>query len=392
MIAFQQTIEHCELSDLGYQGPKFTWKNCRDGMDFIKERLDRGLANIEWRNLFLLAEVIVDMVTGSDHTPLLLCLTEANGGRRGQFRFRYEKKWRLDEGSKDVLREAWVQPLDEGNRWEKFKTKIDRCQHGLLRWQKNQHGPMQENILHLQRRLHELQEGEEERNWEELNVVQSELQLLLDKDLKWQQRAKSEWLKSGDRNTRFYHACANLRRKSNRISSITNAEGVHCSSPDEVKMTFINYFVGFFTTDSAGDMESWLQSLEHRVSEEMNSSLLKPFSVEEIRTAFHSMAPLKAPGPDGFPAGFIQANWDIMGDDICLAILSTLNLSIMPHFLNLTNIALIPKLKNPTCVTEFRPISLCNVTYKLISKVLANRLKKIMPYIISPVQSAFIPR
>jgi ribonuclease HI len=63
----------------------------------------------------------------------------------------------------------------------------------------------------------------------------------------------------------------------------------------------------------------------------------------------------------------------------------------MPSFLNMTNIALIPKVKDPKCVTDFRPISLYNVIYKLISKILANRLKKILPHIISPVQSAFVP-
>ena len=63
----------------------------------------------------------------------------------------------------------------------------------------------------------------------------------------------------------------------------------------------------------------------------------------------------------------------------------------MPPQLNLTHIALIPKVKNPTCVIEFQPISLCNVLYKLIAMVLANRLKKILPDIISPIQSVFIP-
>jgi hypothetical protein len=80
-----------------------------------------------------------------------------------------------------------------------------------------------------------------------------------------------------------------------------------------------------------------------------------------------------------------------VGSELCRAILGTLETGILPPYMNMTNIALIPKIKKPTRVTEFRPISLCNVTYKIISKVLANRLKKILPHVISPVQSAFIP-
>ena len=79
-----------------------------------------------------------------------------------------------------------------------------------------------------------------------------------------------------------------------------------------------------------------------------------------------------------------------MGDEVCQAIVDALNLRVLPPSLNMTNIALIPKVKSPSCVTEFRPISLCNILYKLISKVLANRLKKILPLIILHTQSAFI--
>ena len=102
------------------------------------------------------------------------------------------------------------------------------------------------------------------------------------------------------------------------------------------------------------------------------------------------MAPLKVPGLDSFPTGFFQKNWDTIGEDICQAILGILNSGTMPLSLNLTNIALIPKVKNPSIVSEYRPISLCNVRFKLVSKVLANRLKKILHHLISPIQSAFI--
>ena len=80
-----------------------------------------------------------------------------------------------------------------------------------------------------------------------------------------------------------------------------------------------------------------------------------------------------------------------MGDEVCAVVLNILNSDQMPAELNMTHLALIPKVKTPKSVTEFRPISFCNVLYKLVPKVLANRLKKILPFIIDSTQSAFIP-
>ena len=76
-----------------------------------------------------------------------------------------------------------------------------------------------------------------------------------------------------------------------------------------------------------------------------------------------------------------------MGDEDCRAVVDTLNSGNMPIHLNMTHIVLILKIKDPIKVTDFHPISLCNVLYKLISKVLANRLKKVLPIIISPTQT-----
>ena len=127
-----------------------------------------------------------------------------------------------------------------------------------------------------------------------------------------------------------------------------------------------------------------------RVSEEANKYLLAEFTGEEISTVIHQMAPFKAPGPDGFTADFFQKHWATVGTEVCNYVLSILNSGVMNKELNFTYIALIPKMKNPSCVTEFRPISLCNVLYKIVSKVLANRLKNIFPDIIAPTQSVFI--
>jgi hypothetical protein len=222
--------------------------------------------------------------------------------------------------------------------------------------------------------------------------VRRELQASLEKEnLLWKQRAKTEWLKGGDRNSRYFHACANARRRKNRIDCIVDEGGQQFTSPEEIKMAFCNYFTGLFSSDSVGDANLCLQPLERMVSDDMNEDLLKPFQAEEVHSALFQMAPTKAPGPDGFPAGFYQKNWDVLGEDLCSVILKILDSGVMPFQLNATNIALIPKVKNPVSVSDYRPISICNVFYKVIFKVLANRMKKILPFIISPTQSAFIP-
>ena len=96
------------------------------------------------------------------------------------------------------------------------------------------------------------------------------------------------------------------------------------------------------------------------------------------------MEPTKAPGPDGMNALFCQKIWYVVGKDVVTAVLDFLNDGILLPALNHTDIVLIPKVKNPEKMSDFRPISLCNVIYKIISNVLANRLKQVLPDIIFP--------
>jgi hypothetical protein len=114
------------------------------------------------------------------------------------------------------------------------------------------------------------------------------------------------------------------------------------------------------------------------VDQNTNAELCKPYTDEEIREALFQMGPTKAPSPHGFPALFYQHHWDFFEAEICLAVQG----DDIPDGLCDTTVVLIPKVAKAERLINFRPISLCNVLYKIASKVLANRLKRVLPNII----------
>lgn len=128
-----------------------------------------------------------------------------------------------------------------------------------------------------------------------------------------------------------------------------------------------------------------------QISHEQQTDLTKPVLEEEIKYAVLSNGKSKAPSPDGIPSIFYQKHWTIVGKDICRAITHFFSTGYILKEWNYSHICLIPKTERPEEASQFRPISLCNVIYKIISKVITNRLKPILNSIVTPFQNAFVP-
>ncbi|KAM2745333.1 hypothetical protein PS2_021080 [Malus domestica] len=130
--------------------------------------------------------------------------------------------------------------------------------------------------------------------------------------------------------------------------------------------------------------------METRVSPEDNRDLVAHITDEEIKEASFQIPSARAPGPDGFSGCFYKDHWTTVGEDVVKAIKAFWHSGNLLRKLNHTNLVLIPKVKCPKNMTQFRPIALCNVSYKILAKVITNRLKKIMPKVIGENQSAFV--
>ena len=163
---------------------------------------------------------------------------------------------------------------------------------------------------------------------------------------------------------------------------LQDSEGVWQEDQGRIESLILEYFAAIFKSDHPPSFEASLSAINTRVFPDMNNELLATFKADELVRAIKQMHPTKSPGPDGMSPIFYQKYWDLVGTNVINCVLNVLNNGILPSGLNETFIYLISKVKNPQKITEFRLISLCNVLYKIISKVLVNWLKRVLAIVI----------
>ncbi|KAK9951084.1 hypothetical protein M0R45_006545 [Rubus argutus] len=207
----------------------------------------------------------------------------------------------------------------------------------------------------------------------------------------WAQRSRINWLQKGDSNSKFFHLTTIQRRQRNKVLRIKKNDDSWLDNEHLIRSKFEAYFKNIFTSESSRDWSEAISVVKPIISPEMNQNLTLPISHEEIKEASFHMGADKAASPYGFHGLFYQKFWNITNEIIVGTAKDFFSTGTMVAELNMTNIVLIPKVPNPEMVSQLRPISLCNYSYKILSKILANRLKGILPEIISSFRSVFVP-
>jgi ribonuclease HI len=208
----------------------------------------------------------------------------------------------------------------------------------------------------------------------------------------WALKSRVGWVVDGDRNTKYFHTSTIIRRRFNKILRLKNSVGDWLENSDVIRDHIQSGFIDLFSTSHTASIPCLGPvPFAPRVSEEESIALETPCSPSEVKLSLWAMKPFKAPGPDGLHPGFFQRCWPQVRDSVTHEVIKVFQNGKMPEYLNSTLIALIPKCSGPETIGQFRPISLCNTVYKMVTKTIVNRIRPLLSHLVSPYQSAFVP-
>jgi exonuclease III len=390
----EDLISDWELEDITPTNGKFTWSNKRLGPGHIAARLDRFLVQSSFLTLGLMATSKVLPHYTSDHKPISLSLFPSSA--LGPIPFRFCPNWTRHEDFLNLVLRTWNISIT-GSPFFVWEEKLRNLKINLKMWAKNHGSPMDER-----KRIQETLERhqvvmEEAQVTQELLNQESEIQrkyhkICREEETYWRIKSRALWLQEGDKNTSFFHKQAQARTNYNFISEIHWQDQVYTDS-EGIKEAAHSYFKNLYSAPDQEDLEldSYpLSEIPVLVTEEDNRILNRPVSMNEIKKAVFKMNPDKAPGPDGFTARFYTHCWDIIKKDLSRMVMKAQVCNKLGGSTNSSFLALIPKEKGAKNFARFRPISLCNTGYKIITKIIANRLKKILPKLIPENQGGFV--
>ncbi|XP_061371304.1 uncharacterized protein LOC133313908 [Gastrolobium bilobum] len=302
--------------------------------------------------------------------------------------FRFLASWITMEGFEEVVKDNWSNQPDWNHARSRFEMKAREWHHNVYR----QNIKKKNKIYARLSGIDSYQSGWYDHSME---ILQRSLwielrEILVREELAWFQRSRCHWLKYGDKNTRFFHSSTVARRRHNRIVALRNDNGDWVADKEDLINMAVKYFENLFTADEEELEEYPVKVFFPGLSNKEKKVMSRIPSHEEIRKTIFKMGKFKALGPDGLQTVFFQSHWNIVGNSVCKLISEIFLDPKKVEEVNKTLVCLIPKKESPEDMKDFRPISLCNVVYKTVTKIITERLKEFMPRMVAPNQCSFI--
>ncbi|GKV01676.1 hypothetical protein SLEP1_g14215 [Rubroshorea leprosula] len=388
MREFSNFICEAGLKDMPLIGRKFTWYKA-DGT--AMSRLDRFLVSTDFLINFPELTQKGLMRDLSDHSPIMLVNSSKDWGPRP---FRSLDCWMEHKEFKAFIQEKWNNYIINGWGGFRLKEKLKRLKNDLKKWNREVFGHVDKKIEEARIEIKRLDVKVDSTYLTEIEIekrkacFQEVWEWSRARDSILFQKSRQKWLQEGDANSKYFHGCIIRKRKQNGLIGIRkNNEWIE--DVPEVKGFIKEYFERKFDEEEWDRPDIELKNLNQLCTKE-NNSLISEFSEEEIYEAIQCCNGNKSPSPDGFNFAFIKNMWPILKEDIVAFAKEFWANGKLVKRSNASFIVLFPKKENPQGLGEFRPISLIGCMYKIISKILANRLSKVLPSIINLNQSAFI--
>ncbi|XP_074337078.1 uncharacterized protein LOC141674256 [Apium graveolens] len=222
---FNKALEDAELKDLDLYGHPFKWERGRDTEVWIEIRLDRALSPI-----------LLDPKTGRL--------------QRSNRRFRFENAWLLEPLCSQIVKDNWEVDITLN-----IMQKIALCGESLEVWGKEITGCFNRRIRDCKERLQQLRSARDAQSSRMYKEAKQKLFLILNqRKIFWKQRSKQLWLQSGDKNTKYFHASCNVRRRTNHIQKLKDTDGSWVDWQTNLQQLITRYYQDLFTATKSSEV------------------------------------------------------------------------------------------------------------------------------------------